>query len=448
MKNKGFALFAALCLILAQLPVWACAASDSRGSVSAQVVRGSGHGQIELSVTSAAEGNTVYLVANPDDGYLARIRADHPVVLTYCSLDTYSFAMPDGDVALEVSFVRAEGTSRAIRSEESGGGSVQISRTEARPGEAVVIEACPGTGRILAAMDITDGYGRAVEQVYLGRFEDTEVYEVTMPDAELCIRAEFSKRSGEARTVSVTVQTGLGGIAECSRERVWPGEPVLVTCYPQWGYRVARITGPEAVTDQGNNTFAFVMPDGDTEVRVLFLRHENPFLDIDEGQYFYDSVLWAAGNGVTTGIDGIRFDPFAGTNRAAVVTMLWRHAGSPEPTAPCPFADVPADSWYARAVGWAAEEGITKGLSATEFGPMQLCTRAQVVTFLYRAQGSGPVAGENPFTDVPAGSWFTDAVIWAMDRGVTTGVDSDTFDPEGICQRCQFVTFLHRADGT
>lgn len=447
MKYKVFALLTALCMIFAQPSVCALAADHAGGSVSAQVVRGSGHGQIELSVTAAAAGNTVYLVANPDDGYLAQISADRPVALCYCGLDTYSFTMPDGNVELQVSFVRAEGTDRTIGSEQSGGGSIHVSRTEARPGEAIVIEAYPGSGRLLTAMNISDSSGRAVEHLYLGRFEDAEVYEVTMPDSALYIRAEFSRRDSDAHAVSVTVQTGLGGIVETGRDRAWPGEPVLLTCYPEKGYRVAQVTGTAAITDQGNNTFTFTMPDGDAEVRVLFLRHENPFLDINETQYFYDSVLWAAGEGVTTGIDGIRFDPFAGTNRAAVVTMLWRYAGSPEPTAPCPFADVPADSWYAKAVCWAAEAGITRGISATEFGPFQVCTRAQVVTFLYRSQGSGPVDGDNPFTDVPAGCWYADAVVWALQRGVTTGVDSQTFDPNGICQRCQFVTFLHRAAG-
>jgi hypothetical protein len=190
------------------------------------------------------------------------------------------------------------------------------------------------------------------------------------------------------------------------------------------------------------------MPDEPVDLKVLFLRNENPFLDINETQFFYDSVLWAYENGITGGVDATHFGPAGVCNRAQVVTFLWAAAGSPAPTlTENPFVDIPEKSWYTDAVLWAFEKGITAGADDTHFNPAGICNRAQVVTFLYKAHGSAePTLTENPFTDVPDGSWYAAPVLWAFENGITGGTDATHFNPAGQCLRAFAVTFLHKAD--
>ncbi len=174
----------------------------------------------------------------------------------------------------------------------------------------------------------------------------------------------------------------------------------------------------------------------------------NPFADVQKEQFFYDAVLWAVENGITNGVNADHFGPYINCNRAQVVTFLWRAAGSPAPANRVnPFTDVPDNVWYTDAVLWAVENGITNGLTATTFGPDALCNRAQVVTFLWRANGSKVVDGAaNPFVDVPADAFYHDAVVWAVKNGITTGASAAEFNPNGICMRAHVVTFLYRAE--
>ena len=175
---------------------------------------------------------------------------------------------------------------------------------------------------------------------------------------------------------------------------------------------------------------------------------ENPFVDVAESDFFYESVLWAVEENITTGVDDTHFGPLTACNRAQVVTFLWRVAGSPEPTANTsnPFVDVPENAFYYDAVLWAVEAGITTGISPDHFNPTGQCNRAQVVTFLWRAMGEPEATNtENPFSDVPAGAFYYGAVAWAVENGITTGMGDGTFAPLEICNRAQVVTFLYRA---
>ena len=174
---------------------------------------------------------------------------------------------------------------------------------------------------------------------------------------------------------------------------------------------------------------------------------ENPFVDVPEGSFYYDPVLWAVENGITNGVDATHFGPNDSCMRAHVVTFLWRAAGSPEPQqSHNPFVDVKATDFYYKPVLWAVENGITNGLDATHFGPFAYCNRAQVVTFLHRALGNPePASSRNPFTDVPDGSFYHKPVLWAVENGVTNGLSATTFGPTAICNRAQIVTFLYRA---
>ena len=212
--------------------------------------------------------------------------------------------------------------------------------------------------------------------------------------------------------------------------------------------RPAPIPNTAKVTDNGDNTYTFVMDNAPVELKVLFLRENNPFLDVNENHFFHDSVLWAVEHGITAGLSADTFGPLAACNRAQVVTFLWRAAGCPEPTlAENPFTDVAKGSFYEKAVLWAVENGITAGLTADTFGPNAVCNRAQVVTFLYRANGSPATKTTgNPFADVKEKDFFFAPVIWALENGVTAGSDATHFNPNGQCQRAQVVTFLYRAD--
>ena len=168
----------------------------------------------------------------------------------------------------------------------------------------------------------------------------------------------------------------------------------------------------------------------------------------DESQYYFDPVYWAVDNGITTGATPTTFSPGAGCTRAQVVTFLWRAAGKPEPTkTENPFGDVQPDAYYYKAVLWAVEKGITTGTSATTFRPDQTCTRGQIVTFLWRYnEQPEPKSSTNPFTDVPAGQYYYKAVLWAVEKGVTKGTSADKFSPDSTCTRAQIVTFLYRAE--
>ena len=173
---------------------------------------------------------------------------------------------------------------------------------------------------------------------------------------------------------------------------------------------------------------------------------ENPFVDVPNDSFCIDPVLWAVEEGITTGTSATTFDPNGKCARAIVVTFLWRAAGSPEPTATeNPFSDVKESDFYYKAVLWAVENGITTGTSATTFDPGALCNRATVVTFLYRAQGSPAVnSSENPFSDVKTDSWYGPAVLWAVENGITNGMGDGTFGVGASCTRAQVVTFLYR----
>ena len=198
-------------------------------------------------------------------------------------------------------------------------------------------------------------------------------------------------------------------------------------------------------------TFEAVDPaDADVSVTVRELNNGdqrvNPFVDIPEDSYCYDPVMWAVDNDITNGMDATHFGPTIECNRAQAVTFLWRAKGCPEPkTTENPFEDVKASDFCYKAVLWAAENGITTGTDDTHFAPTKTCTRAEIVIFLWRAEDQSAPAGENPFHDVPSGSFYEDAVVWAYEMGIANGLTDTAFGPGVVCNRAQIVTFLYRA---
>ena len=183
----------------------------------------------------------------------------------------------------------------------------------------------------------------------------------------------------------------------------------------------------------------------DGKIALKMTMPVNPFQDVKDKDFFYEPVLWAYENGVTSGLSATEFGPGTVCNRAQVVTFLWRAAGSPAPAVTDnPFVDVEAGSFYEKAVLWAVENGITTGTDAAHFSPGQSCNRVTVVTFLHRAFGEPASGAENPFADVTDGAWYAPSVLWAVEQGITNGLSADTFGVDTICNRAQIVTFLYR----
>ena len=243
------------------------------------------------------------------------------------------------------------------------------------------------------------------------------------------------------------------GTVTVSPKSASKGDTVTVTVKPDSGYVLETLTvtdknGNElTLKDKGNGKYTFTMPAGKVEVKATFMDDNtmlNFFVDVKSGDYYYDAVLWAAKNGITSGTDAVHFSPEQPCTRAQIVTFLWRAAGAPEPKAMSSFADVSTDAYYAKAVAWAVENGITTGTGDGKFSPDATCTRAQSVTFLFRAIGK-LVDSKAEFSDVLADSYYANAVDWAVENGVTNGIGDGLFGPNNSCTRAQIVTFLYRA---
>ena len=242
----------------------------------------------------------------------------------------------------------------------------------------------------------------------------------------------------------IRATAGAGGFITPSGDvSVRAGANQTFTITPNRGYAVSdvKIDG-RSIGAVRSYTFENISASHTIEVQF---RVRSSFVDVPSGSYYEDAVDWAVANGITTGTDAAHFSPDGICTRAQAVTFLWRAAGRPAPESrTMPFTDVPADSYYYDAVLWAVENGITKGTSSTTFSPDDTCTRAQIVTFLWRSEQSPAAGSSNPFTDVSADVYYADAVLWAVKEAITTGTTRTTFSPDAECTRAQIVTFLWR----
>ena len=242
------------------------------------------------------------------------------------------------------------------------------------------------------------------------------------------------------------------GTVTANRRYAERGDTVTITVKPDDGFKLDDLTvtdknGKELkLTDKGNGKYTFTMPAGKVEINVAFVKEveTSPFSDVSTSAYYYEAVKWAQEKGITGGIGNGLFGPNQPCTRAQIVTFLWRAAGSPEPKAMSSFADVSTDAYYAKAVAWAVENGITTGTGDGKFSPDATCTRAQSVTFLFRAIGK-LVDSKAEFSDVLTDSYYANAVAWAVENGVTNGIGDGLFGPDNSCTRAQIVTFLFRA---
>ena len=302
-------------------------------------------------------------------------------------------------------------------------------------------------------------------------FDDANAAETTftMPDGSVTVTANWTRDGGSGGSTSggssssgrddsdPSYAVGIpdkmeNGSVSVSPKNASQGDRVTVTAEPDEGYELDSLkvldkNGKElALTDKGDGRFTFIMPAGRVEVKAAFTEEVkiSPFRDVPTDAYYYEAVKWAQKKGITGGIGDGLFGPNQPCTRAQIVTFLWRAAGSPEPEGTAAgMTDVAAGSYYEKAVAWAIENGITTGTADGKFSPNAPCIRAQSMTFLFRASKAS-ADGAPAFSDVAADAYYAEAVKWATDNGITNGTTSSTFSPAGGCTRAQIVTFLWR----
>ena len=259
--------------------------------------------------------------------------------------------------------------------------------------------------------------------------------------------------SSGSTTYPITVEDSRNGEAESNRHRAERGDTVTITVDPDRGYELDELIVTDSSGDEievrrlSNGKYTFTMPRSAVTVEAVFTAAaaEGTFADVSPDAYYADAVEWAVANGITGGTSATTFSPNNACTRAQMVTFLWRAAGEPEPeTTAMPFTDVAEGAYYYDAVLWAMENGITEGTTETTFSPDAPCTRAQIVTFLWRSEGKPAPQSAMGFTDVAAGAYYFDAVAWAVENGITNGTSAAAFSPYSTCTRAQIVTFIYR----
>ena len=251
---------------------------------------------------------------------------------------------------------------------------------------------------------------------------------------------------------AITVEKAENGTVSADRGSASKGSTVTITVKPDKGYELDALkvldkNGDKVKLTEKNGKYTFTMPAGKVTVKGSFVE-ETPvqiFKDVPVDAYYYEAVKWAAEKGITGGVGNGLFAPNQPCTRGQIVTFLWRAAGSPEAKAMSAFSDVADSAYYAKAVAWAVENGITGGTGNGKFSPDATCTRAQAVTFLYRAAGSPKVSGSAEFGDVATNAYYADAVAWAAKNGITGGIGGGLFGSNNNCTRAQIVTFLYRS---
>ena len=278
-------------------------------------------------------------------------------------------------------------------------------------------------------------------------------YTIRYEDGKLTVSTRPSGGGGSSRPSTYPVKAEVGkdpdGTVSLSKTSAAKGDKVTITVKPERHYEVDEVIVRDskgkqlAVKDNGDGTFTFEMPADKVTVEPTF-SWVNPFADVANSAYYVDAVEWMLKREVTQGTTETTFSPNLNCTRAQIVTFLWRAAGSPEPKGTVSFADVSAGSYYAKAVAWAIENGITGGTGDGLFSPDAACTRAQSAAFLYRAAGSPTVSGSAGFSDVAADAYYAQAVAWAKEHGITDGIGGGLFGSANDCTRAQIAAFLWR----
>ena len=330
-------------------------------------------------------------------------------------------------------------------------GTVTVDKLAAKEGETVTLTITADSGYEPADLNVTTAEGTPIT-VTNNTF--------TMPAADVTVSATFRKvdsgsSGGSGPTnYSITPPSAVAnGTVQVSPSRASKGSTVTITVTPDQGYELSSLTVEDRqgkaldLTDKGDGTYTFTMPASSVSIQAAFREIVDevtpPFTDIREEDYYYDAVLWAVENGVTNGTGADTFTPDAEVSRAQMVTFLWRAHGAPKATGSNPFVDVSESDYYYDAVLWAVENGVTTGTGGDTFAPDAPVSRAQAVTFQWRAAGS-PAASGSGFDDVAGDAWYTDAVTWAVSEEITNGTGGNHFSPDAVVSRAQAVTFLYR----
>ena len=404
-------------------------------------VTSGGNGTASASPAKAAAGMEITLTATPDKGYHFK---EWQVISGGVTIKDDKFTMPSANVEVKAIFEKdaPPAPTEFTVIFDGNGGTPSVGRMTT-------------TNRKLTSLPSASRSGSySFDGWYTEKSGGTKITTDTVLHANITVYAHWTYIGGGGSsgysyyTIKATAGAG-GSISPSGNVSVREGRDQTFTITPDKGYAVANVK-IDGKSIGAVKSYTFENVRRTHTIEVIFMKaNGNPqtgvFVDVATGSYYEDAVDWAVENGITKGTDDTHFSPDGICTRAQAVTFLWRAAGSPEPeTRAMPFTDVPAGSYYYDAVLWAVENGITKGTSDTTFSPDATCSRAQIVTFLWRSEKSPAAGTANPFADVKSTAYYAGAVLWAVKEDVTMGTTNTTFSPDADCTRAQIVTFLWR----
>ncbi|MGM9568437.1 MAG: S-layer homology domain-containing protein, partial [Clostridia bacterium] len=392
------------------------------------------NGTLTVSQKTATVGSSVTITVKPNEGYeLGQLTVtdsnNNALTLTDNENGSFAFTMPASNVTIEVSFhAHSFGTEWVSNSTNHW-------------------KECSCGKKAEEAAHISDG-GKVTTAATEGA-EGIRTYSCTV--CGYIIKTETIPAIGYKISAPTTVNNGTLTV---SQNTATVGSSVTITVKPNEGYELGQLTVSDSkgnaltLTDNGNGSFTFTMPASNVTIEVKFNKIKVPvpdFVDVPADAYYADAVEWAASLEITNGTSDNTFSPDDSCTRAQMVTFLWRASGCPVIKGSIPFNDVAENAYYTEAVRWAVNEGITQGTSDTTFSPDDTVNRAQAVTFLYRNAGAPSNSASIPFADVSGDAYYANAVLWAVSEGITYGTSTTTFSPDNNCTRAQNVTFLYRA---
>ena len=413
-------------------------------------VTNDGNGTGTATPSTAAAGTEITLTATPNTGYhFKEWQVESPAGLV---ITNNKFLMPSSDVEVKAIFEKdapPAPTEFIVTVTSSGNGTASASPAKAVAGAEITLTATPNTGYHFKEWQVMSGGVTIKDNKFL------------MPSANVEVKAIFEKNAPPAPTEFIVTFDGNGGTPSVGSMTTTNQKLTSLPSasrsgsYSFDGWYTEKSGGTKITTDtvfsakttvhaHWTYTGGYTPPVRPRPAEDVPAKYPG-FVDAPASSYFYEAVMWAVESGVTTGVSANRFDPNGVCTRAQAMAFLWRAAGSPAPKSRAmPFADIPAGSYYYDAVLWAVENGITKGTSNTTFSPDDTCTRAQIVSFLWRSEKTPAAGSRNPITDVKPNAYYLDAVLWAVESGITKGTTATKFSPDADCTRAQIVTFLWR----
>ena len=400
-----------------------------------------GNGTASASHAKAIVGTEITLSATPKTGYHFK---EWQVISGSVTIKDNKFIMPNDNVEV-----------KAIFEKDAPPAPTEFTITFDGNGGTPSVDSMTTTNQKLTSLPSASRSGSySFDGWYTEESGGTKITTDTEFPADTTVYAHWTYTGGGGSsgysyyTIKATAGAG-GSISPSGNVSVREGRDQTFTITPDKGYAVANVK-IDGKSIGAVKSYTFENVSRTHTIEVIFMKaNGNPqtgvFVDVATGSYYEDAVDWAVENGITQGTDDTHFSPDGICTRAQAVTFLWRAAGSPKPeTRTMPFTDVPVGSYYYDAVLWAVENGITKGTSDTTFSPNMICTRAQIVTFLWRSEKSPAAGTANPFADVKSTAYYAGAVLWAVENGITKGTTNTTFSPNADCTRAQIVTFLWR----